>query len=98
MRVILFLALVRRPLVLLADEALAGIAPRDGDRVATALRRLAGEGCAVVVSGHEVNTLLTFADQLLWCTSGTTRRMGAPAETLADHAFRRDYLGPGFRG
>ena len=53
------------------------------------------QGCAVVISGHEVHTLLDVADRITWCTAGTTDELGSPADARAHEAFRREYLGPG---
>lgn len=86
--------LARRPRVLLADEPFRGIAPIDHDRLAGLFHSLAAEGCAVVVSGHEVPTLLELADHITWCTAGTTYELGAPALARRHDAFQRDYLGP----
>lgn len=84
---------VRRPRVLLADEPLRGIAPIDQERILQAFRALAADGCAVVLTGHDVSALLDGADHVTWCTSGTTYELGAPAKALAHEGFRRDYLG-----
>ena len=84
---------VRRPRVLLADEPLRGIAPIDQERILLAFRALAAEGCAVVVTGHDVAALLDAADHVTWCTSGTTYELGSPAQALAHEAFCREYLG-----
>lgn len=86
--------LARRPRVLVADEPFRGIAPVDHERLAALFRALADEGCAVVMSGHEVPTLLDLADHVTWCTAGTTYELGAPAVARRHEAFRRDYLGP----
>ncbi|MBV9881315.1 MAG: ATP-binding cassette domain-containing protein [Gemmatirosa sp.] len=87
--------LVRRPACLLADEPFRGIAPHDAEVLALGLRRLAADGCAVVVTGHEVPTLLDAADQVTWCTGGMTYELGPPNAARMHDGFRRDYLGPG---
>lgn len=89
----LAIALTRGPKVMLADEPLMGIAPVDAERIGAALRRLAAAGCAVVVTGHEVPTLLDYADDVVWMTAGTTHELGAPASALLNWQFRREYLG-----
>ena len=86
--------LTRRPRCLLADEPFRGIAPVDHERIGALLRSLADEGCAVVVSGHEVPTLLALADHVTWSTAGTTYELGAPALAREHDGFIRDYLGP----
>ena len=87
-------ALVRRPACLLADEPFRGVAPRDAEVLTAVLRRLATDGCAVVLTGHEVPTLLAAADHVTWCIGGTTSELGSPAAARAHDAFRREYLGP----
>lgn len=88
--------LIRRPRCLLADEVLAGIAPRDVELLSEQLRGLAAEGCAIVVTGHDVRPLLALADEAIWVVAGTTHGLGAPAEAVKHDQFRREYLGPGF--
>jgi ABC-type multidrug transport system ATPase subunit len=85
--------LVRQPLCLLADEPYRGIAPVDHEQVTRILRHLASEGCAVVVTGHEVPSLLEAADHVTWCTNGTTYELGAPAVAHTHERFTREYLG-----
>ena len=85
-------AVCRTPVCLLADEPLRDLAPLDAECCAEVLRSLARAGCAVVVTGHEVEPLLQVADRVVWCTDGTTYDLGTPA-SAADHlAFRRGYL------
>ena len=95
-RLSLALAFARRPTVLLVDEPLVGMAPVDQEELAGALRRMANEGVAVVTSGHDTPVLLSVSDVIIWSAAGTTHHIGSPAEALAHHQFRREYLGPGF--
>jgi ABC-type branched-subunit amino acid transport system ATPase component len=85
--------LVRRPRCLLADEPYRGIAPKDADVLTSVLRDITAAGAAVVVTGHEVPTLLSAADHVTWCVSGTTYELGDPELASADERFRREYLG-----
>ena len=73
-----------------------GIAPRDAEDLAAVFVRLAGDGVAVVLTGHEVPTLLGTAHHISWCTSGTTYELGPPAAAIRHHAFQREYLGSWF--
>lgn len=84
---------VRNPLCLLADEPYRGIPPLDAEVMTSTLVELARGGMAVVITGHEVPTLLHAADHVTWCTSGTTYELGSPEAAQQNHAFRRDYLG-----
>ena len=89
----LAVALLRAPECLLADEPYRGIAPHDAETLSHTFRRLASAGCAVVVTGHEVPTLLDAADHIVWCTAGTTYDLGTPADACAEWRFQREYLG-----
>lgn len=87
-------AVVRRPRFLLADEPLRGIAPMDAELLLRVFGGMAAGGCAVVVTGHEVRTLLAAVDHVTWCTDGTTYELGPPATAVANERFQRHYLGP----
>ncbi len=90
----LSLVLSRRPRCLLADEPLAGIAPADREVISGALRALADDGCAVLVTGHDVESLMSFSDDVIWVVSGTTHWLGTPASARDHFQFRQEYLGP----
>ena len=90
----LAVALVREPGCLLADEPYRGITPKDMDVITLAFRQLADRGCAVVFTGHEIDTVLAAADRVLWCRAGTTTDLGPPTLAARDSEFARDYLGP----
>lgn len=86
------LALARRPDCLLADEPFLGIVPRDRELLQRALRSMAHGGCAIVVTGHEVTSLLDVADEVVWHTAGTTHVLGGPDEARRHDQFKREYL------
>lgn len=85
--------LVRQPTCLLADEPYRGIAPLDAENLTTLFRELAEGGMAVVVTGHEVATLLHAAQHVTWCTSGTTYELGPPDVARRHEGFPDNYLG-----
>jgi ABC-type multidrug transport system ATPase subunit len=86
-------ALVRSPQCLLADEVFRDVAPLDCELIGRTLRALAANGCAVMITGHEVPYLMRFSDHITWCASGTTLELGSPAEAERHDAFRAAYLG-----
>jgi ABC-type multidrug transport system ATPase subunit len=88
------LAWIRSPRCLLADEPFSGIDPADRETIAEVFLELAREGCALVISGHEVPQLLDIADDVVWMTAGTTHGLGAPKAALSNDQFRSEYLGP----
>jgi ABC-type multidrug transport system ATPase subunit len=91
----LALVLLRRPVCLLADEPYRGLAPSDAEMLCAALRRLVEDGCGVVITGHEIATLWSVADRVVWCTDGTTYDLGTPAAAANDWRFRHGYLTSG---
>lgn len=93
-RVELGLAVLRGPRCLLVDEPLRDIAPVDAELYLRTLQALAAEGCAVVISGHEVSLLFAGADHVTWCSDGTTYELGPPVAAARDQRFVRHFLGP----
>ena len=93
-RASLALAFARRPRVLLADEPLVGLTPREQELMAGLLRELAREGTAVVTSGHDVRSLLDVSDVIIWSVAGTTHVLGSPTQARQNEQFAREYLGP----
>ncbi len=89
----LALAVARGPSCLLADEPFLGIVPRDAEFLTVVFKQLARDGCAVAITGHEVQSLFDTADDVLWMTAGTTHALGTPAKARKHHQFVREYLG-----
>jgi ABC-type multidrug transport system ATPase subunit len=90
----LAVALCRNPACLLLDEPFRGLAPLDAERIVRIVRGVAGRGCAVVLTGHELAFVMSAVDEVIWLHGGATRLVGSPAEARADHRFRADFLGP----
>lgn len=86
-------ALLRQPSCLLADEPLRNLAPIDAESLLGVFREIAGDGCAVVITGHEVPAMMSAVHHITWCTAGTTYEMGPPFMARTDERFMRDYLG-----
>lgn len=81
------------PQCLLADEPMRDLAPLDAELIRTSLRSLRAEGCAIVVTGHEMNSLFDLADDVVWVTAGTTHHLGGAAAARENWQFRREFLG-----
>lgn len=87
-------AMLRRPSCLLADEPFRDLDPITASIVGEGFRRMASDGCAIALTGHEVRTLTVFVDSVVWLTAGTTYQLGSPANAWTDARFQREYLGP----
>lgn len=72
-------ALVHRPSVLVLDEPASGLDPAARADLRDLIRRLAGEGTAILVSSHVLSELEEMADGAVYLTGGVT----ATAETVA---------------
>ncbi len=92
-RAAIAVAWIRAPRCLLADEPFAGINPGDAEVLAGAFQAMASEGCALVITGHEVRQLMETADEIVWMSAGTTCVLGTPDEARSHEQFRREYLG-----
>jgi len=90
------LALVyyRRPECLLADELFRDLDPITAEGVGRVLRALAGDGCAILLTGHEVRAMVPCLTSIVWLTSGTTYSLGSPDAAWKNEFFRKEYLGP----
>ncbi|MFL6153876.1 MAG: ABC transporter ATP-binding protein, partial [Ornithinibacter sp.] len=90
-RVKLASALVHDPAVLLLDEPASGLDPRSRVELRDLLRRLAGEGRAVVVSSHILSDLEEVADRVVFVDGGRTvgqHRIGELPETRFERIYR----------
>ncbi|WAB80552.1 ABC transporter ATP-binding protein [Microcella daejeonensis] len=72
-------ALVHRPSILLLDEPASGLDPAARVDLRVLVRRLAGEGAAVLVSSHVLSELDEMADAAVYVDQGVT----ASAESIA---------------
>jgi len=64
--------LLRDPRILVLDEPTAVLAPSEVDGLLTLLRRLAGEGRAVLLVAHKLDEVLRVADRITVLRNGST--------------------------
>jgi ABC-type branched-subunit amino acid transport system ATPase component len=81
--------------VLLLDEPAAGMTPDERGRLRHVLRRLAGNGHAVLLVEHDMRLVNAVADHVTVLDAGQVIATGRPDEIRADPAVRRAYLGQG---
>ena len=79
-------AVAMRPCVLLLDEPTAGLDPSAVTEALAALERLRASGSTVVMSTHDVDLALRWADDVAVVVDRGVVQ-GAPAEVLADDAL-----------
>ncbi|MDT7545840.1 MAG: branched-chain amino acid transport system ATP-binding protein livM [Actinomycetota bacterium] len=81
--------------VLLLDEPAAGMTPDERGRLRHVLRRLAGNGHALLLVEHDMRLVNAVADRVTVLDAGQVIATGRPDEIRADPAVRRAYLGQG---
>jgi cobalt/nickel transport system ATP-binding protein len=79
-------AVAMRPAVLALDEPTSGLDPAAVEETLAALRRLLAVGTTVVLSTHDVDLALRWADQIAVVVDGAIRQ-GAPGVLLRDTAL-----------
>jgi len=78
-------ALVHSPRVLLLDEPASGLDPAARRDLRDLIRRLAGEGVAVLISSHVLAELDEMADAAVYLAAGRTASAAAVATSAARH-------------
>ena len=81
--------------VLLVDEPAAGMTREERARLAAVLRRLAGNGLAVLLVEHDMRLVGEVADRVTVLDLGRVLASGPVDVVRADPAVHRAYLGAG---
>ena len=86
------LALATSPSLLLLDEPLAGMSPRE--RVETVkLLKLIGRGRTMIVIDHDMDAIFELAEKITVLREGSVLVEGTPDEIKANAAVQEAYLG-----
>src|SRR5579875_1122506 len=86
-RILIAHALIARPRLLLMDEPLANLDLRSGQEIVALLHRICAEHrVAVLISAHEMNTLLPVMDRVVYLADGRA------AAGTTDQVIRTDVL------
>lgn len=85
--------LASNPLIILADEVLAGLTPVETERVVDAVRRIRGMGVALLVVEHNVKAVSALADRVVVLHEGEVLAEGLPGAVLQLERVRTAYLG-----
>jgi phosphonate transport system ATP-binding protein len=86
-RVAIARALMQKPDILLADEPIASLDPRNAQLVMEALRRINREdGITVIANLHTLDTARTYCDRIVGMAKGKVVFAGMPADLTLDVA------------
>jgi branched-chain amino acid transport system permease protein len=86
-------ALATEPAVLLLDESMAGLTPRETDEALRLLRGLRDEGLTIVLIEHVMRAVMSVCDRLVVLDAGKLIAVGPPSAVAADPQVIRAYLG-----
>jgi branched-chain amino acid transport system ATP-binding protein len=86
-------ALAAKPRVLLLDEPAAGCNTTETEQLSDLIRRLAGEGLAIVLVEHDMGMVMSLSDHVIVLDAGRVIAEGKPEAVREDPAVRAAYLG-----
>lgn len=94
-RLELAVALAASPQLLLLDEPAAGLAEQERVSLMQLVKRLAGQGMAVLYTEHNMDAVAGVADRVLVLIEGRLAAQGSFEDISRDSTVRRLYLGAG---
>jgi len=89
-------ALASRPRVLLLDELMTGLSPREGNEAVALIRRLRDEGMTIVMIEHVMRVILGVSDRIVVLDHGEKIADGVSEEVIRDPRVIDSYLGERF--
>lgn len=90
-RVLIARALAQRPAVLIADEPAAGLDPAHQLALFAHFRRIAAQGCSVVVALHDLSLAARFCHKVVLLRAGSVIAAGEPEKVLTSEHLRDAY-------
>ena len=88
-------ALAIDPVVLLLDEWLAGLNPKELEQGIAVIRRLREEGVTIIMVEHMMDAIRSLCDRCVVMNAGRKIAEGPPSTVLADREVVHAYLGEG---
>ncbi len=86
-------AMAARPLLLIADEAMAGLSSVEVDEILAILVRLNDEGITIIMIEHIMRAVMRFSSRIVVLDAGQTIADGTPEVILRHSAVEKAYLG-----
>jgi branched-chain amino acid transport system permease protein len=86
-------ALATRPRLILLDEILGGLTPREADDAIEIIRRIRDTGITVIVIEHMMRAMMALCDRILVLDAGEAISIGTPRQVSSDPRVITAYLG-----
>jgi branched-chain amino acid transport system ATP-binding protein len=86
-------ALACRSRLLILDEVMAGLRPKEIEAAAELIHRLRGAGITVIAVEHVMKAILSISDSVLVLHQGRVLTRGQPRDVLSDQRVIEAYLG-----
>ncbi|MGD9944900.1 MAG: ABC transporter ATP-binding protein [Burkholderiaceae bacterium] len=87
------MAVAARPRLIMLDEPAAGLNDAERQILARNILKLRDDGCTVVLVEHDMNFVMSLADDVTVLDAGRVLMHGTPAEVTSDPEVIRVYLG-----
>jgi branched-chain amino acid transport system permease protein len=86
-------ALATSPELLLLDETMAGLNPKEIDEMISLLRKVSEQGITLVIIEHVMRAVMALSDRVVVLNHGEKISEGSPLEISRDERVIRAYLG-----
>ena len=86
-------ALATKPRLILFDEPVAGLNPKETDEIADIIKSVAKDGLSVILVEHDMKMVMKISDEITVMNFGKKLSSGTPLEVANDENVIKAYLG-----